>query len=48
MAQRTGLIEGAFMIAPLRPTDLLISQAKKARTVPFGTRDRERDLERLS
>src|SRR3954452_1251406 len=44
MAQRTGLIEGTFMIEPLRLTDLLYPQAKKARTIPFGSGDREGDL----
>jgi hypothetical protein len=31
MAQRTGLIEGAFMIAPRRPTDLLYPSGQKKR-----------------
>jgi len=36
------------MIEPLRLTDLLIPQGQKARTVPFGSSNREATLERLS
>jgi len=41
MAQRMGLIEGAFMIEPLRPTDLLYLSGQKAWAVPFGSGYRE-------
>ena len=44
MTQRAGLIEGAFMIAPLRPTDLPYLSGQKSADRSIGTCDRERDL----
>src|SRR5258705_13066550 len=49
MAQRTGLIEGGFIIEPLRPTDLLYPSAQKSadtecwKSVSQASADRSND-----
>jgi len=44
MAQRMALTEGAFIMSPRVQPIFFVSQAKKARTIPFGSGDRESDF----